>query len=392
MRPAEVSDFWQERLQLYGVAMLFAYFTFLSSAAMLRYWPVGPDGFAVASDFASFWSAGRLAITGRAAEAYDWATQKAMQVAEIGRDFDGNYPWHNPPHAFFLVAPFGVPSYLIGWLLWVAAGVAFLAGMLRLVLPGYLVPALLAAPATLWCAVAGQNGFVTAGLMAGCLAMVERRPWMAGAFLGLLTYKPQFGLLFPLFLLLERRWTVIASATLTALALVAASALVFGTATWLAFFDSVGTTNGVLLRGGAGWTKLQSLYAIAFRLTGSTPVAMTAQLTVMAAAVALLVWFCLRPGTTALRAAALVAASCLVTPYVYIYDAVMLTTAAAFLVRDGLDRGFGRFERSLILLGCALPVAFFLVDSLATPAGALVLLGTAALRSVRMMSEERGLA
>ena len=390
MRPVEVSEFWRERLQLYGVAVLFAYFTFLSSAAMLRYWPVGADGFAVASDFASFWSAGRLAITGRAAEAYDWAAQKAMQVAEIGRDFDGNYPWHNPPHAFFLVAPFGVPSYLIGWLLWVAAGVAFLAGMLRLVLPGYLVPALLAAPATLWCAIAGQNGFVTAGLMAGCLAMMERRPWVAGAFLGLLTYKPQFGLLFPLFLLLERRWTVIASATVTALALVAASALIFGTATWLAFFDSVGTTNGVLLRGGAGWTKLQSFYAIAFRLTGSTPVAMTAQLTVIAAGVALLVWFCLRPGTTALRAAALVAASCLVTPYVYIYDAVMLTTAAAFLVRDGLDRGFGPLERPLILLGCALPVAFFLVDSLATPVGALALLGTAALRSARMVREERG--
>jgi hypothetical protein len=391
MRPVEVSEFWRERLQLYGTAILFAYVTFLTTAAVLRYWPVGPDGFAVASDFASFWSAGRLALKGQAAEAYDWAVQKATQVAEIGRDFEGNYPWHNPPHAFFLVLPFGVPSYLLGWLLWGVAGVAFLAGMLRLAVPGFLVPMLLAAPATLWCAVAGQNGFLTAGLMAGCLALVERRPWMAGAFLGVMTYKPQFGLLFPLVLLLERRWTVIASATLTAILLVAASALAFGTATWLAFFDSISTTNGVLLRGGAGWTKLQSLYAIAFQLTDSITAALAVQFLVLAVCAAAIIWLCLRPGTTALRAAALVAASCLATPYVYIYDAVMLTTAAAFLLRDGLDRGFGRFERPLIMLGCALPVAFFLIGSVATPIGALTMLGTAAMRSVRIERQERGL-
>jgi hypothetical protein len=392
MRPVEVSEYWRERLHLYGVSLLLAYATFLASAAMLRYWPVGLDGYPVASDFASFWSAGRLALEGRAAEAYDWATQKARQVAEIGRDFEGNYPWHNPPHFFFAVAPFAMGGYLVGWLLWSMAGVAFLALMLRLVVPGYLLPMLLGAPATLWCAVAGQNGFLTAGLMAGCLALMERRPWLAGAFLGLLTYKPQFGLLFPLVLLIDRRWKVIASSALTALGLVGASALVFGTATWLAFFDSLETTNDLLLRGGAGWTKLQSIYAIAYQFTGSLPVALAAQLTVLIGAAILLGWICLRPGTIALRAAALVAASCLVTPYVYVYDAVMLTTAAAFLVRDGLDRGFGRYERPLAVLGCALPAAFFLIDSLTTPIGAFLILGAVVLRSVRTVREERGLA
>ena len=52
-------------------------------------------------------------------------------------------------------------------------------------------------PAALWNVTAGQNGFLTAALIGGTLGLLERRPALAGVCLGLLTYKPQFGLLFP---------------------------------------------------------------------------------------------------------------------------------------------------------------------------------------------------
>jgi hypothetical protein len=41
----------------------------------------------------------------------------------------------------------------------------------------------------------GQNGFLTAALLGSALLSLDRRPWLAGALIGLLAYKPQFGVL-----------------------------------------------------------------------------------------------------------------------------------------------------------------------------------------------------
>src|SRR4029077_16687910 len=85
-------------------------------------------------------------------------------------------------------------------------------------------------PAAIWNVTAGQNGFLTAALIGGTLGLLERHPALAGICLGVLTYKPQFGLLFPIVLIADRRWLTIAVATLTAIVLAALSWLVFGSA------------------------------------------------------------------------------------------------------------------------------------------------------------------
>jgi alpha-1,2-mannosyltransferase len=43
----------------------------------------------------------------------------------------------------------------------------------------------------------GQNGFLTASLLGGALAMLRRWPLLAGILFDLLSYKPQFGLMIP---------------------------------------------------------------------------------------------------------------------------------------------------------------------------------------------------
>ena len=53
----------------------------------------------------------------------------------------------------------------------------------------------------------GQNGFLTAALLGGALHLLDRRPWLAGVLIGLLAYKPQFGVLIPIALLASRRWS-----------------------------------------------------------------------------------------------------------------------------------------------------------------------------------------
>src|SRR5690606_37204612 len=101
---------------------------------------------------------------------------------------------------------------------------------------GYLLA--LGFPATLWNVTAGQNGFLTAALIGGALTLLERRPVAAGICLGLLTYKPHFGLLFPAALIAAGHWRVLITAAATAALMVLASWLAFGTETWLAFFTA----------------------------------------------------------------------------------------------------------------------------------------------------------
>ena len=91
-------------------------------------------------------------------------------------------------------------------------------------------------PAVMWNMLVGQNGFLTAALIGFMLLTLDTRPIVAGVLLGLLTYKPQFGILFPIVLAANGQWLVIAAASATAAFLIAASAAVFGIAAWSAFF------------------------------------------------------------------------------------------------------------------------------------------------------------
>ena len=64
------------------------------------------------------------------------------------------------------------------------------------------------APAGLIAFISGQNAFFAAAVIAAIFRCLDARPVVAGVLLGLLTVKPQLGLLFPLMLLLTGRWTV----------------------------------------------------------------------------------------------------------------------------------------------------------------------------------------
>src|SRR5207302_6879258 len=102
---------------------------------------------------------------------------------------------------------------------------------------GYLLA--LAIPMAFINALVGQNGFLTAALIGGALYLIPIRPVLAGICLGLLTYKPQYGLLFPIVLIAASQWRVFVSAAVTVTALAAVSSLAFGTESWQAFFQWV---------------------------------------------------------------------------------------------------------------------------------------------------------
>ena len=183
----------------------------------------------------------------------------------VGYDFEGYYGWHYPPPAFFFAAALASLPYLIAAVVWLlttlAAYVAAIAGILGL-RTGILFA--LGFPAAIWNVTAGQNGFLTAALIGGTLGLLERRPALAGICLGLLTYKPQFGLLFPIVLIADRRWLTIAIAALVAILLAVLSWLVFGSASWHSL-RRIGyrISSRVLIDQGAlDWYRLQSVFAL----------------------------------------------------------------------------------------------------------------------------------
>jgi hypothetical protein len=170
---------------------------------------------------------------------------------------------------------------------------------------------------------------------------LERRPALAGVCLGLLTYKPQFGLLFPLVLIADRRWRTIAVASLVALGLAALSWLAFGAASWQAFVHWIPITSRVVLgEGHADFSRLQSVFGLIRAHGGSEALAFTVQGTVSVALAAGLAVLWRSRTAFDLKAAALAAGTLLATPYLYMYDVVILAVAVAFLLRFALQHGF----------------------------------------------------
>lgn len=190
------------------------------------------------TDFFAIWSYARLLLDQGAVAVYDQPTLFAAQVA-LGRDPAGvpPLPFAYPPHFLLLVAPLGLLPHGPAFGAWVAATLALYlaAACWRQRHGGLLALALLAAPTTSVVISFGQSGFLAGALLVGGLRLAPLRPVLAGVLLGLLTYKPQLGLLVPVVLLASRNWRCIAAATLCTLALAALSAALFGLGAWRAW-------------------------------------------------------------------------------------------------------------------------------------------------------------
>jgi hypothetical protein len=322
-------------------------------------WIYDRNSLGIPVDFISFWAAGRLVLDGFPAQAFDWDILRRIEVAKLGQDFAGNYAWQYPPTFLFVASVLALLPYSVAYLGWVLASIVpYVAVMRAIVGHNFGVLLALAVPMVFINALVGQNGFLTAALIGGTLYLIPIRPVLAGICLGLLTYKPQFGLLFPIALIAAGHWRVFVSASVTAIAMFVVSWLAFGTESWLAFFHSMPRfSQAHFTEGKAIWWKLQSLYAMVRHFGGTEQLAWVFQfvLTASVAVVVALMWRSRVPYT--LKAAALAAGTLLATPYLFIYDMVVLAIPVAFLVRIGLRTGFRGYELpalggALVLIAC----------------------------------------
>jgi len=333
---------------------------FFPCAFIAHWWIFDDKGLGIPTDFVNVWSAGKLALDGHPPLAWEWDVQKQLQVAVLGQSFSGNLAWHYPPPFLFvalLLAHFPYGAAFAGWAL--TSLMPYLAVMRAVTGKtfGWLLG--LAFPAVLTNTLVGQNGFLTAALIGGTLWLLPSRPVLSGICLGLLTYKPQYGLLFPLVLIAASQWTVFVTAGIVAAAIAALSWLAFGTESWLAFFHWLPmVSQAFLTEGRVPWYKLQSIFGWVRFLGGPEQFAWIFQWVLAAAVAVVLVLLWRSRVRYSLKAAALAAGTLLVTPYLFLYDLMVLAIPVAILVRLGLAHGFRSHELPALGLAAALLILF----------------------------------
>jgi hypothetical protein len=316
------------------------------------------NGKPVGTDFSNVYAAGTLTWQGRPAEAYQPAAQHAAEKAVFGGREVPFYGWHYPPFFFAVAFVVAAVPYAWGLAIWLAASFAAYLAAIRAILPRPETLLIAAAfPAVVVNIGHGQNGFLTTALLGGALQLLDRRPWIAGVLIGLLAYKPQFGVLIPVALLAGGRWSTIGAAVATVAALLAVSFVTLGGGVWHAFADSMNFTQTVVLeQGTTGWEKIQSAFS-ALRMWGANVhTAYTVQITLALILAASLAWLWQGDAAFELKAAGLATASLLATPYVLDYDLVVLAIAIAFFAKHGLSRGFRDYEISLLAAAWTVPL------------------------------------
>ncbi len=341
-------------LSAFAVLLVYAAVVALDWQRRGEPWFLSVDGWPLAQDFIAYRVAGLLAVDGHAAQAYRPDVFSDVLARIMGGRVDHWLGWPYPPIFILYVTPLALLPYAWAWTMWLVVTAGLLLALL-LATPGLRRYAMVvfAAPASFACFLKGQNGFLSAALLTGSLVLVDRRPRLSGVCLGLLTFKPHFGLVLPLLLLATRRWDVIGSAMATSLALVVASVMAYGAGIWPDFAVSAFGATREWMRPEVGLSTMQTAYAVgAMRLEPRIAGLLHLLVAVAALGVALRVW--LSHADLATRAAAAIASTILVTPYAHHHDLVLLAVAGALLLGSAQADQWVR-EAPLVVLALLLP-------------------------------------
>ncbi|MBV8062043.1 MAG: DUF2029 domain-containing protein [Nevskia sp.] len=348
----------RQRLILYSCAFLSVYLFLALYLPLTLKHGADPQGNPLGCDFVVFWSASHLGLSGHAAEAYD-----AQRLFDVERhlalplvDFKAQSTWQYPPGFLLLVLPLALLPYFPSLLLYLAGTLAVYAAVVRRILPrpGSVLP-VLAAPAVFINAGGGQNGFITTALISAALLLLETRPAWAGLLIGLLSIKPQLGLLLPLALLCGRHWRALLFAVFGTIAWQGLSLAVLGSDTLPAFLSRLPVVAGWLADGLMPMKKMPTVYALLRLLGAPASAAYAAHGAVALSAAAAVAWIWWARLDRSLRYAALLVGTLLVSPYLYDYDLVWLAPALMWLAEYGLRRGWRRGEREVMVAAWLMP-------------------------------------
>ncbi|HUO12614.1 MAG TPA: glycosyltransferase family 87 protein [Caulobacteraceae bacterium] len=304
---------------------------------------IGPAFNGLACDWTIFYTALEAWRHGHLAQVYD-------QVW-LGKAMQGAYkPWlanpepfpafHYPPTWLLIIAPFAGLSMIASFAVTQALGFAALIAALaktygqKLAKFGFFATTLLLAPATSNNVLSGQNATMVCALFVAGLSLLETQPFLAGALLGLASFKPQILLMAPFALLAARNWRAIAGGVTAALALALVSAIVLGPQAWVTWANLMLHPRHDVAYTGIEWGRLwdDSVYTCAKLLGAPKNIADLVQGAATLGAGALVYLSFRRPLANDQRLAVFLAASALAAPHVSPYDMMLVALAAIILV------------------------------------------------------------
>jgi hypothetical protein len=351
MKTARTLDWLDsDRIFAWSVVLLVEEFALLVFLALWQHGVFVEITKPTSSDFVSFYAAGKLALAGTPALAYD---QAAHFLAEQATTPGGDYQFFfYPPIFLMLCATLAKLPYLLAFFVFEAATlglfIAAMGAILREKGWRWIAP-VLAFPPVFWTLGLGQNAFLTAAMFSGFTLLIDRKPMSAGALLGMLCYKPHFGLLAPIALVAGRRWTAFLTAAGVVGLLCGLSLLLFGVDTWLAYLRAFAGSDSVYSSGRIDYAGVVTPFGAA-RLLGidaDHAYMLQAAVALLMAGFVALVWY--RRMSLPVRAATLLAATLMAVPLALLYDKMLLLVAIAWLVREARREGFEPWEKLLLL-------------------------------------------
>ncbi len=336
-------------------------------------------------DFANYWIAAKIIFEGDILSIFN----QSDYIVHLKKEFGSQYPWHNwsyPPSFLLFIAPLYLFPYLVALPVFLLSTFAlFFLGAkafsrehnsryLQTLSPWK-------TPVFAWLVIAPilsnilytQNGFLTSGLMLLGLALRYKKPFLAGICIGLLTIKPQLGILIPFLLLFERNWTAIFSACLTSMFLVIASITIFGFEAWQNYIEITVPYQSLIMTTYGGGTEYLAMMLSGFigarniGIEGAYSWALHSAFAIPALLLTFIVFY--KSKDTQKRATTLVIATFIITPYAFNYDAGVLSVICALYgLRTNAQCGeaiqnnnenkaaFLRLRTKLFYIAAALPV------------------------------------
>jgi hypothetical protein len=363
--------FWLPRLLLLGVSVGLAGLV-LGNLVLI-------DDWRNANDFSAFWSFAVVARLHGAASLYDYPTLHAMQVA-LGMRDDLMLPFPYPPTFIAMLWPLGFLPPAWAFVVWIAVTLGLYLVALGWKSPSVTIFAAILPTSSLniFC---GQNGFLSAALLLGGLRLARTYPVLSGVLLGLLTYKPQFGILVPVALAAARLWLCMYAAIFTTLLLVVGTGVFFSWSIWWNYLQSIPTWQ--VLHEGLPRAQIPTILANLQLIDVPSWLAWSTQVAA-ALIVVVLVWRTWRcRGSQEPALLVLVVGTFLATPYVMLYDLTALGgTILLFLNYRARERKpLNLLELAVLSAGIMLP--FGLNSHMVLPISTIVLV---ALLSVALPS------
>jgi hypothetical protein len=350
-----------ERLHFYSIGALTCYAFFVSIYLVRVIWTSHEYLSPLAMDFVPFWSASHLSLQGHAVDAYNFAVLNKVESAALGHPA-GMLPWLYPPSFLLVVYPFALLPWKIAAILFLGTTYLMFVKAIRVIVERHAAVIVATAfPGALLVSLAGQNGLLTASLVAFGLAMLPRRQILAGLCFGILCVKPQLAVLIPFALLCSRSWRALGTLVVTALAMLTMSVALFGAQTLTAFLHNMGMAAGYVETGHAALNRIPSAYSLVTMIHGPTMLANAAQAVSILLAIGAVAYAWSRRAPHSLRAATLVCASLMVSPYLYDYDLAWLGVFIAWYVKHAMRYGWRPLEREWLIVLWLMPLFGILI-------------------------------